>query len=66
MTPDDRTVPESCCPQCGQPVAADQETCPSCAVPLRGVQDAAPPSADSNSFPAPDNDWLDRILEDYD
>jgi hypothetical protein len=54
------------CPHCDQPVSPECKTCPHCGGSTPPQPTERPPSPSTTNSPANDDQWLDRILEDYD
>ncbi len=66
MAAEDKPQLNVTCPHCDHSVSPGHETCPHCggALPAAPQDDTSPPDKPASS-PA-DDQWLDRILEDYD
>ncbi|TVS20693.1 MAG: hypothetical protein EA424_02675 [Planctomycetaceae bacterium] len=71
MAAEDKPQTTVTCPHCDHSIPPGHETCPHCgealpAAPQPGAprDDTSPP--DKPDSPPADDQWLDRILEDYD
>jgi hypothetical protein len=65
MAPESEYVPNRPCPQCGEPVGPEDCVCPHCSA-IVGAAADQPDQPSPPDGPVPQDEWLDRILEDYD